>query len=111
MPAFDPATRRETRIYQEMFTERGRKVYKELAYAYVEYDGDPARYLEPLPPSDFINVLDGSGDPIDPRVDGCGAIVGIEYVTARPFDWFSYNDVDENNIGTFPPLGPNQPQP
>lgn len=88
-----------------MYTDtKGRKVYVELAYCFVEYDGDPARYLEPMPPSDFINLIDGSGDPIIARTDGLGSIVGIEFFTARPYDWFGYGDVDGDGLSGFPPL-------
>jgi hypothetical protein len=100
---FDPSTRRETRLYQELFRDAGNvPVYRELPYVLVSYDGDPKQYLEPLPPADQVKLLDGSGDPIVARADGMGAIVGFQFFTKRPFEVFAYNDVDASGIGQLP---------
>jgi len=94
MANFDPASRRETRIFKELFKDdRGRPVYQMMHYCYVEYDGSPDRYLEPLPvprygPDDKIN---------QPTVTGLGQIVGIEYVTRRPSEVFALDDFDAAN--------------
>lgn len=106
----DPTTKQEIWLFQEIGrspagpANNGQKVYRRLQYNLVRYDGDPTEYIEPHNAgSDFWNVLDGSGDPIDPRVKGVGAVVEMRYFGARPFEVFAYNDLDvAGNLGQLP---------
>jgi len=104
----DPATKLETWIFQKIGNAGGgqagaggsRPVYRRLPYNLVSFDGDATQYIEPAALSDFARVLDGSGQPIDPRADGTTNIVGILYVEGRPFEVFAMNDVDvAGNLG------------
>jgi len=88
MAQFDPAQRRETWVFREMFTEHGRKVWKRAGFNFVEYDGSPERYIEPV--NDFmfsVPVGEGGADAslIDPHVDGTGSVVGFEFINEQ--DW------------------------
>lgn len=107
----DPTTKLETWIFQKIGTAGGgqagaggsKPVYRRLPYNLVSFDGDPTQYLEPAALSDFARVLDGTGIPIDPRVDGATNIVGILYCDARPFEVFCMNEVDvAGNLGQLP---------
>lgn len=108
----DPTTRLETWLFQEIGragnAKGGRKVFQQLPYVLVSYDGDPQQFVEPLPVDDFVTCA-GAQDAsatgrmfgrIVPAVDGLGRMSDILYVTKRPFETFAYNDVDAaNNIG------------
>lgn len=106
----DPATKQEIWLFQQFGTTplgpagSGKPIYRRLPYNLVRYDGDPVEYIEPdCCAGDFWNILDGSGDPVDPRVKGLGAVVEFRFYNARPFEVFSYNDVDvANNLGQLP---------
>lgn len=92
---FDKTTRRETRLLQELYRDgKGRPVYRMLNYAFVEYDGDPDRYLEPLPVLRY-----GPDERITDAVgDGAGLIVGFEYFVGRPFEVHAFDDVNASNL-------------
>ena len=89
MAQFDPKSRRETRLLRQLFVDdRGRPVYEMLPYCWVEYDGNPDRYLEALPVEDY-----GPNDRItNPLADGVGQIVGFEVITGRLSEVFALND-------------------
>jgi hypothetical protein len=104
----DPLTKRETWLFQEIGRANGgpagsggAPLYRRLQYNLVSFDGDPTQYLEPAASAgDFTrSLVDGSATPIDPRVDGCGLIVGFQFCTARPFEVFALNDFDAVNNG------------
>jgi len=101
----DPLTKREIWLFQKIGQafESGRPVYRRLQYNLVRYDGDPTEYVEPDTASgDFYRVIDGTGSPIDPRVDGAGNVVEFRFFDARPFEMFAINDVDVSGIGQLP---------
>jgi hypothetical protein len=85
---FDPDTRRETWLFQEMYRDSGnRPVYRRLSYNLVEYDGDPDKYIEP------VSMQSEDEMPFDARTSGDpGAMVRFEIYTSRPFELHSFND-------------------
>lgn len=104
--AMDPTTKLEVWLFQKIGqtvpTHGGRPIMRRLPYNLVSFDGDPAQYIEPVNASQFNKVLDSSGDPIDPRADGAGRVVGLQMFEARPFEMFSLNEVDASSIGQLP---------
>jgi hypothetical protein len=113
----DPTTKVEIWLFQKIGYgpklpgtrgNHGVPIYKRLPYNLVSYDGDPAQYIEPVCVSEFVKVFDGpngatAGDPIQPINDGYGRCGGVQFYDKRPFEVFSYNDVDvANNLGQLP---------
>lgn len=113
----DPTTKLEWWLFQKVGFgpptpggrgSKGTPIYKRLPYNLVSYDGDPTQYIEPANMSSFVKVFDGPngttfGDPINPLTDGSGRVVGCLFYDKRPFEVFSYNDVDvANNLGQLP---------
>lgn len=100
----DPLTKRETWLFQQVGMAGNVPLYRRLKYNLVSFDGDPTQYVEPdAATGDFIRVLDGTGSPLDPRVDGIGLVAGFQFCSARPFEMFSLDDVDvTNNLGQLP---------
>lgn len=92
MANFDPALRRETWVFQKLFDEKGRPVYRRMRFNFVEYDGSPDRYIEPVSMSDFYDIL--SADVL--QDDDRGRVVGFEFYTGRPFEVHSFDD----NVGS-----------
>jgi len=87
---FSTQSRRETRLLQEIYRDAtNRPVYRMLEYCLVEYDGNPDRYIEPLPVP-YVTTDEVQ----EPVYDGVGQIVGIEYATSRPFEVHAFNDWD-----------------
>ena len=97
MAQFDPKMRRETRLLQELYRDgSGRPVYRMLPYCFVEYDGNPDRYIEALPAGGRVDPdLTLRNSPI---TDGVGQIVGFEYFRGRPFEAFSMDDFDAASL-------------
>jgi hypothetical protein len=85
---FDPATRRETWLFQQIgTTAAGKPIYRRLSYNFVEYEGESDRYLEP------VSAELDDRPYTDPRIAGePGAVVGFEFFNARPFETHSIND-------------------
>lgn len=83
MAQFDPAMRRETLVFQRLgiMNRQGKPCLKRAGYLWVEYDGVPDRYLEPLSWN-----ADGHTSALgfwmrSPETEGC--VAGFEYVDAN----------------------------
>lgn len=107
----DPTTKVEIWLFQKIGVVGGGRAggnnrtpqYRRLPYNLVSYDGDPTQYIEPATHGDFNKVLDGSGDPIDPRTAGACVVAGFQYYDGRPFEVFALNDLDvAGNLGQLP---------
>jgi len=104
----DPAQKVEIWLFQEVGRTRGHRgkpTYRRLPYNLVRFEGNPTEYVEPACQSDFVKLIDGSGDPIGfaTQGDGFGRVVEMRTFKARPFEFaFAYNDVDCSGIGTLP---------
>ena len=81
---FDPATRRTTRILMES-RENDKPVFRMAKYMFVSYDGDPDRYIEPVPQN-----VDGTGFASE-------IIVGMEVFGRRPYEVHSFDDGPVDN--------------
>jgi hypothetical protein len=68
-----------------------------LNYCLVEYDGEPDRYVEPLPDGGGRHIS-STDVMINPLTQGLGQIVGFEYFTARPFEACAFDDADAVNL-------------
>lgn len=90
---FESTTRRETRLMKELFRDRGRPVFQMLSYCLVEYEGDPDRYIEPLPDGGGRHIST-TDQMLNPLTLGLGQIVGFEYFTARPFEVHAFDDAN-----------------
>ncbi|HYE89034.1 MAG TPA: hypothetical protein VEA16_21940 [Vicinamibacterales bacterium] len=101
MAQFDPSLRRETWLFQELFAENGRKVYRRLGFNLVQYDGDPEKYIEPRPPSDVLELID-EPDIIDARTQGVGVVADFEFYTARPYPVHNFGDSDSLDVDGAP---------
>lgn len=98
MANFDPALRRETCVFQELFTENGRPVFRRLGFNFVQYDGDPEKYIEPRPPSDLYELID-EPDIFDARTQGVGLVVDFEFYRSRPFrEFHNFGDSDSIDV-------------
>lgn len=95
MSQFDPALRRETWLFREQFSENGRPVYKRLGFNFVEYDGDPARVIEPVSDVQFTKDAGANGgdfDILDPTATDNGNFVGFEVINQQ-----AWNEVQQFN--------------
>jgi hypothetical protein len=90
MAGLDPLQKFETLVFQkvgERTTAFGVKmVYRQLPYKYVEYDGNPQRFIEPIAtatnPAQTVVQLDAIG----------GQVVGWEIVDGRAMTGFSMGE-------------------
>lgn len=107
----DPTTKVEIWLFQKIGSfppgragaNNVKPLYRRLPYNLVSYDGDPTQYIEPATHGDFNKVLDGSGDPLDPRTAGACLVGGFQFYDARPFEVFALNDLDvAGNLGQLP---------
>jgi hypothetical protein len=80
MSQFDPTQRRETWVLQSTgnIGRDNKPTYKRAKFMWVEYDGDPGRYMEPCSHiRDFHDVQ--FGNPVIPEQDGT-LIHGFEII-------------------------------
>jgi hypothetical protein len=94
MAQFDPRLRRETWLFQRVGTDPGDKpIYRRLGFNMVSYDNSPDRFIEPVSiGADGVNAISPSVTTIDTIAQEAGAIAGIEYFDARPFEVHSFGD-------------------
>lgn len=97
MASFDPLQKLETWVFQQVKSDdQGRPVYRRCNYNYVQYDGNPDRFIEPRSLSERIDFL--SCQIYTAKTDGGGPVVGFEYVTSRPYEVHSFDDVDLSQL-------------
>lgn len=79
MAQFDPLLRRETWCFQRTSQKNsaGKDCILGLPFKFVEYDGVPDRYLEPINMHPTLKGPLSNMSPVDPVVDGT-TIAGIE---------------------------------
>ena len=92
MAGFDKTQRRETHIFQELFQEKGKPLFRRMQFNLVEYDGDPNQYIEPRPASDILDAVAVEPRVLKPVTDGVGVIADFQFYQKRPFDVHSFND-------------------
>lgn len=92
MADFDKAQRRETLVFQEIGRENGKPLNRRMQFNLVTYDGDPNRYIEPRPASDFLDAVNAEPRVLRAMADGVGVIEGFEFYTARPYAVHAFND-------------------
>jgi hypothetical protein len=89
MAQFDSTLKRETWVFQQIGKdERGRPITKRLPFNWVEYDGEAARYLEPV--SEGFQAATHNNNTLVP-VPGtnAGVCVGVEIIEGNPFPAFA----------------------
>ena len=85
---FDPATREETWMFQEVNRGNGQKpTWRRLKFNLVSYDGIPEKYIEPVSEGVHVAKTSGSSDVrlLKPLTDH-GRVADFEFVegTAYP---------------------------
>jgi hypothetical protein len=89
MAQFDSTMKRETWVFQQIGKdERHQPLMKRLPFNFVEYDGDPARVIEPV--SEGTQVCTFGPNSIVPVAGvNAGVCVGFEIIEGNPFQAFA----------------------
>lgn len=90
---FDPLQKRETWIFQEIGrTAMGKPFYRRMGFNLVNYDGSPDQFIEPVSAGYHVVLTAANVLTVDNTMLDSGAVNGMMYVTARPFEVHSFGD-------------------